>query len=151
MTQKDIEKQASELITAKITAGEVVEMNWAVRELISGMGEIEGEGAEFYTLCADFLAWRIVKRIVGKYDIAGRVSEYGQLDLDGFSHLQKGYTVRRDETIKLVPVDKLTDEEILGRADEYVKISEALLEHANEMRDYVARRKQPQTIEMELG
>ena len=150
MTAKDIEKQASDLVTSKIGNGEIVEMNWAVRELIAGMGGITGDGEEFYTLCADFMAWRIVKRIVGKYDLAGRTSQCGQLDLDGFGHMQKGYTVKRGETIKLVPVEMLSDWEILKRADEYDKISSALTEHANELRDFVNRRSSVQEIEFEF-
>jgi len=141
MTPKDIEAAAAELITSKIKNNEIVEMSWAVRELISSMGEITGDGSDFHFICADYYAWRVVKKAIGKYDISTEGLSGNQPNLDGFEHMQAGYTMKRGKKISLIPVSLLSDEELDERADVYETLSSGLLQHAKELRDFVKLRR----------
>ncbi len=140
MTNGDIEKIAYELIAKKISNGDPVHMEWAVHELISGMGEIKGTGVEFYELCAREHVWRIVKRTVDKYDQESDRETDEQMNLEGFEYLQIAYTVEREQERILVPIGSLSDDELLHRAEEYDKQSSTLKAHAREIRAYVASR-----------
>lgn len=141
MKNKDIEQIARDLITEKIRLGETVQMEWAVQELISQQGKIEGDAVEFYTLCARNHVYRIVKTIVEKYnDEATEDAERQQMRLKGFEHLNVAYSVERSGERVLVPIDQLTDDELLARAAEFDRQSKALTAHADELRSYVAKR-----------
>ena len=71
MSPKDLDQIAHCLISDKIGAGEVVQMHWAVTELINSQGMIGGDGVPFYQLCAREHVYRVVKRAVDKYEQHG--------------------------------------------------------------------------------
>lgn len=150
MTTNEIERAAMQLITDKIAVDEIVNMDWTVKELISRMGAITGDGVEFYQVCAYETTYRAVKKAVASYEDATESINSKQLTFDGYDHLKKAYTVKRD-TRDLVPVTKLTDEELLERADEYEKQSQTLLLHAKEIRAYVKKRQVEVEMITELG
>lgn len=139
MNPKQLEQIAHCLISEKIAAGEVVQMHWAVTELINSQGGISGDGTPFYSLCAREHVYRTVKAAVDKYeDTEG--DDAVQMTLDGFQCLQEAYTVKRHGERQLVPVYMLTDEELLGRAKEFRKQAKGLLNHAQEIEQYVSDR-----------
>lgn len=146
MNHNDIEKAASQIITAKIKNGEIVKMKWAVEELILSMGEIMGDGTDFHLIAADYYAWRVIKKMVNKLDAAtSAVTSHKQMDLEGFASMQEAYTVKRDGAIALVPVELMTSEEREDRASLYDRGAEALKQHAKELRAY---NENVQTIEV---
>lgn len=146
MNHTDIEKAASQIITAKIKNGEIVKMQWAVTELISSMGEIMGDGTEFHIIAADFYAWRVIKKMVNKLDAAtSAVTSHQQMNLEGFSHMQEAYTVKRGGENEMVPVELMTIQEREDRASLYDRGSNALKQHAKELRAY---NENVQTIEV---
>lgn len=146
MNHNDIEKAASQIITAKIKNGEIVKMKWAVEELILSMGEIMGDGTDFHLIAADYYAWRVIKKMVNKLDAAtSAVISHQQMDLEGFASMQEAYTVKRDGAIALVPVELMTIEEREDRASLYDRGAEALKQHAKELRAY---NENVQTIEV---
>lgn len=139
MSPKDLDQIAHRLIADKIGAGEIVQMHWAVTELINSQGGIVGDGESFYSLCAREHVYRIVKKAVSKYD----KSESGdgvQMTLDGYECLQEAYTVEREDERQLVPVHLVTNDELLARAKEFRKQAHGLLNHAREIEKYVSDR-----------
>ena len=145
MTNTDIEKKAHEVISNKIASGEVVQMTWAVHEVIQSNGTIEGEGFDFYRLCAQEHVYKIVKKAVDKYDNKEK-PDHSQMTLEGFVYLQKAYTVKRNDEIQLTPIDLMTSDERLARADEYDKQAAGCKAHAKELRDYDALQKMEQAM-----
>jgi hypothetical protein len=139
MTAHDLEQKAQQLITAKIKDGQIVQMHWAVQELILQQGPISGDGVEFFLFCAREHVYRVVKKIVDRYECAE--SEDGrQIVLAGFEYLQAAYTVKRGGEIQLVPVHLISDDELLMRACEFKKQIIGLNAHAMEIERYVANR-----------
>lgn len=139
MTPKELEQIAHRLIANKIANDEIVQMHWAVSEVINSQGGITGDGVPFYTLCAREHVYRVVKKVVDKYDKREEEDEV-QLTLSGFQCLQKAYTVERDEERQLVPLHLLTKEELLARAKEFRRQAHGLITHALEIEQYVADR-----------
>lgn len=137
MNKGEIEQVAHQLIADKIGAGEIVQMQWAVHEVVSSMGKIQGEGVEFYAFCANDCVYGIVKKCVERYD---KPDAPDQLLLEGFDHMREAYTVKRKGKIDLVPVDQIADHEILARADQYERQSKGLIAHAEELRRFVKDR-----------
>jgi len=137
MSPKDLERIAHELIATKLAANQVIEMSWAVKELITEQGTIEGDGVEFYDLCAREYVYRIIKRVVDKYDDQ---EPEEQFILNGFEKLQVAYTVERKGIRQLVPIEQVTDDELLERAKEFDRQIIGLTVHAREIREYVAER-----------
>jgi hypothetical protein len=139
MTPNELDRVAHQLIADKIGAGEIVQMHWAVQELISRQGEIMGEGVPFFTLCAREHVYRVVKKVVDKYE-KPQFEDQQQLTLEGYECLQQAYTVERDEERQLVPIHLITDDELLARAQEFRRQAGGLMNHANEIETYVAKR-----------
>lgn len=140
MTKKDLNQLAQELITTRLSKGEIVSMDWAVQELIDGRGEISGKGVPFYQLCAQEYVYEVVKREVGKYDQTDTEAVGQQMIFEGYDHLRVAYTVMRDEERLLVPIGDLSDDELHGRAAEFRAQALGLDAHAKEIEKYLASR-----------
>ena len=140
MTNRDIEKLASDIITKKLDAKEEVHMEWIVQELLNSQGEILGDGVPFYLFCAREHTYRAVKRSVDKYESEIERDSEDQLTLKGFEHLQRAYTMDREGERVLVPIDLIPSYELLQRAVEYEAQAVAMTAHAKELRDFVALR-----------
>ena len=138
MSTKDIKQKAHALISGKISRNEVVQMTWAVNELITMEGTITGDGSGFYTLCAKEHVYRVVKACVDKYSKGHDVQE--QMTMEGFEYLQKAYTAERNSERQLIPIDMLTDRELEDRELEFMKQAGGLQKHAKELNRYRLRR-----------
>lgn len=139
MSPNDLDQIAHSLITEKINQGEVVNMHWAVTELIDSQGMIHGDGVPFYSLCAQEHAYRVVKKAVDKYD-KPQAGDDLQMILEGYEYLQEAYTVDRDGQRQLVPIQLVSNGELLGRAREFRKQAAGLSSHAEELERYVKTR-----------
>jgi hypothetical protein len=139
MTTKELEKIAHDLISDKLKAGEIVQMEWAVYAVIKKQGKISGAGLPFYMLCAREHVYRIVKKAVDKYE-QPEVDDQ-QMILEGYDCLQEAYTVERDEERTLVPIELISDSELLSRAKEFRKQAAGLVHHADEIVEYIEKRR----------
>ncbi len=138
MSEGSIFTEVRKFIADKIDNGETIVVAWLANEFVSSKSGIEGEDAEFYRECALLQLRDIVRRCVGKYD--AKPVTNAQLILKGFEHLQVAYTVPRGAQIVLVPVNQLTDAELLDRAAEYDLMAKGCKAHAREIRSYVETR-----------
>lgn len=133
----DVRKFVSDLVDS----GVETPVEWITTSFLNSRGQIAGEGEALYRYCARAHVGRIVKRVVGKYDVEARETQDAQIALPGFDYLQRAYTVPRDEKIVLVPIYKCTNEELLDRAAEYEKLARGCRLHARELRSFVKARK----------
>ncbi|MER9937452.1 hypothetical protein [Mesorhizobium sp. M0088] len=139
MSETSVYSEVRKIIADKIAAGEIVIVDWLTHEIVAGKPGIEGTDTEFYRVCAYTHVKDLVKRCVGKYD--ARPETDRQLTLAGFEHLQVAYTVDREGRVTLVPVDQLSDSEIIGRAKAYDLMAEGCRAHARELRSYLRERR----------
>jgi hypothetical protein len=134
---KEIAREITALIAARIQAGQETQAPWITKEYLSSKGEIEGDDVDFYKTCAHAYVWEIAKKCVARYDQQSVDENREQLVLEGFTELRKAYSVTRNGQQAIVPIEKCTAEELLARAHEYERQAETLKKHAREIRDYV--------------
>ncbi len=139
METPNITTEVRKLIADNTANGEQTKVPWVTQEILDRHSAIEGEDAPFYLVCARAHIKDIVRACIGKYDSAEPANDK-QLVLAGFEHLQIAYTVERQGETTLVPVDQLTDVELLARAAEYDDMAKSCRAHAREIRKYVESR-----------
>lgn len=132
--------EVREFVEGKIAAGVIVRVDWLTSEYIGSKSRIDGDDYPFYKICAQAHVNEVVRRVVGKYDSKPKSEIDPQGRLKGFDHLQRAYTVIRAGVNVLVPIDKLTDDELLQRAAEYKEMAKGCGKHAEEIRQFVASR-----------
>jgi len=136
MDTPNITAEVRKLIADKTAAGEQTKVPWLTQEVLDRHSDIEGEDAPFYLICARAHIKDIVRACIAKYDTKEATNDK-QLVLAGFEHLQIAYTVDRQGEVTLVPVDQLTNAELLARAEEYDGMAKSCRAHAREIRKYV--------------
>ena len=136
----EVTREIRRIVQERIDAGAVVLVEWMTTEILAQKSDIEGADADFYLACGSDFVSKCLKRVVGEYEPKEQTST--QLTMQGFDHLQKAYTVVRDEQIVLVPVTMLTDDELEGRALEMEAMAKGCLSHAKEIRAFVLSRDQ---------
>ena len=127
-----------DFIQSKLDAGLILRAEWVTAEIIASKAEPECADADFYLICARNHLAEVVKKCIGKYSAKPTTDE--QLKLPGFEHMQKAYQVEREGVRLLVPTDRLTDAELLARAEEYDLMAVGCRAHARELREFVERR-----------
>ena len=132
---KEIRQLISSLVAEKIDAGQVVNQDWTVTEILNSYDDIEGGDKDFYIVAARHWVNGEVKSVIGKYDPTPE-KDGDQLVLDGFEYLQKAYPILRGALRQLVPVDQITDDEWDTKAFEYEKMGDGCYAHAAEIRMY---------------
>ena len=126
-------------VTDKIESGESIRVDWLSNEIIQSKSNIDGDDYPFYRVCALAHIQEVVRQCIGKYNDASSKKDE-QLVLDGFEHLQKAYTVVRNNVNMLIPIDLLTDEELFSRAEEYKLMAKGCLKHAKEIKNFISNR-----------
>ena len=137
----EVTREIRRIVQERIDAGVVVRVEWLTTEIMSVKDQIEGEDADFYLACGVEFIKKTVKKVIGDY--APKAQKQGeQLVMDGFEHLQKAYTVTRNNEVTLVPVTQLTNSELEARAQEYDLMAKGCQAHAKEIRAFAMGRAQ---------
>ncbi|WP_233866732.1 hypothetical protein [Paraburkholderia adhaesiva] len=101
------------------------------------------DDADFALLCEHAHVRSTVGQVLGRPKLEVNPTPNPQLILEGFEHLQKEYVVTAEHGAKVsVPIEQISDEQLLEKADELDATSLTLAAHAVEMRRYVAERGQ---------
>lgn len=134
---KQITADIRKMVQDTVEGGAVGHVQFFTIKAMNDFGEIEGEGADLYTVCARETVVGIVKSVVKKYE----THQSDAPTLQGFEHLRTAYTVHRGGEHLLVPVHLCTDEELQDRASEFTSAAKALRKHAKEIMDYIQHRR----------
>lgn len=134
----EVTREVRRIVQGRIESGVAVRVEWLTTEILSMKDKIDGDDADFYIACGTDFIKQTVKRVIGEYKPAPHTS--AQIVMDGFDHLQKAYTVSRDNETTLVPVHMLTDEELEVRALEYEAMAKGCIAHAKEIRAFIMNR-----------
>lgn len=141
LNEESIYSEVRKFVSDLVDSGAETPVEWITTSFLNSRGQIGGEGAALYRYCTRAHMNRVVKRVVGKYDVEARALQDAQIVLEGFEHLQRAYTLPRDAKIVLVPIHKCQDNELLARADEYEKQAKGCRLHARELRSFVNARR----------
>ena len=133
---KQITADIRKMVQDTVESGAVGHVQFFTIQAMSDFGDIEGEGADLYTVCARETVVGIVKSVVKKYE----THQSDAPTLKGFEHLRTAYPVHRGGEHLLVPVHLCTDDELEERAAEFITAAKGLRKHAKEIKDYIAAR-----------
>ncbi len=139
MNEQSVTDEIRKFVADKIDNKEVVIVGWITTEMLERKSRVEGADAPFYLTCARKFIQDVVRRVIGKYNSSPNAPD-SQIVLPGFEYLQQAYTVDRDDVVTLVPVDMLTDQELIARAKEYEEMAKGCRRHAYEIREFVRTR-----------
>lgn len=139
-TFEAVRKEITGFIVGKVDRDEIVNLGLLVDEIVTTRSGIDGPDADFYRVCTYKVVRDVAKTCVAKYNAKSLTSR--QISLPGFEHLQSAYTVVRNGVDLLVPVGRMTDAELLERAEEYDAMAKGCRDHAREIRGYVTKRQQ---------
>jgi hypothetical protein len=139
---KQIKADIAKMVQDAVDQGVVGHVQFFTIQAMNSFGEIQGEGADLYTICARETVVDIVKKVVKKYETHASDAP----TLKGFEHLRTAYPVHRDGEHLLVPIHLLTDAELEERAEEFIKSAKALRKHAKEIYDYIENRRKDQAV-----
>ena len=137
---KDIKAMIEKMVSDKIDAGQVVNMQWAVTDILNEYSDIDGSDVDFYIITARQYANDLVKACIKKYESSDDGLP-GQIVLEGFEYLQKAYPILRDKTRVLVPISDMSDEELSAKADEKYAMAKGNKAHGDEIIHYVDSRR----------
>ena len=137
MKQAELVKEVDAVVQERTSQGEPATMSWIVHAIVGAHQDITGSDSEWYSLCA----YEHVRSTVGDVLRARKAGEGteqpAQADLfPGYEKLQRNYTIKRDGEQTVVPLEKMTDEEIEQKAGELVSFADGALAHARELKAY---------------
>lgn len=134
---KQITADIRKMVQDTVESGAVGHVQFFTIQAMNGFGDIEGQGADLYTVCARETVVGIVKSVVKKYETHNSDAP----TLKGFEHLRTAYPVHRGGEHLLVPVQLCSDEELEERAAEFTRAAKGLRKHAKEIKDYIQQRR----------
>ena len=144
---KQIKAEIRKMVQDTVESGAIGHVQFFTAKIMSQRDNIQGEDADFYTICARETIVGMVKSAVQKY--AEPTSDTPILD--GFENLRTAYPVHREGDHLLVPVQLCTDEELEARAMEFEVAAKGMRKHAKELRAYIRERQDRKSGQMLLG
>ncbi len=133
---KQIKDDIRKMVQDTVESGAIGNVQFFTIRAMQDFGDIQGDGADLYTICARETVTGIVKQAVNRYST---IESEAPL-LDGFECLRTAYPVHREGDHLLMPVHLCTDEELQARAADFIKQSKTLRKHAKEIMAYIAAR-----------
>lgn len=134
-TQTDLESEVHEMIQLGVRQNMVMPATWIAQAVVERHSNISGLDRDFYVLCAWAHIRVSVRRVLRTYRGNPRNTE-DQLRLPGHEGLQRAYLTERDKEEVIVPVDQLTEEELLQKESELRRMAVGCDTHANELKRY---------------
>ena len=138
MEEKSIRAEMHQIVDDHLSRGESVDRDTLVHKTLETRSRIEGEDAPFYRVHTFADLQKVASKVIGKYEPKDKTEE--ELLLPGFTHLQRAYQIKRNETVMIVPVDQCSDDELKGRAALLDEMAKGCRDHAREIREYVLAR-----------
>lgn len=129
---KQIRAMVRKMVNDTAESGAIGHVSFFTAQAINQFGEIEGEGADFYTICTMETLTKIVKDAVGKYD----KPDADTPTLEGFEYLKIAYPVHRGGDHVLVPIEQMTDDEIDARCAQFQDAADGYLKHVAEFQTF---------------
>ena len=129
---KQVRAMVRKMVNDTAESGAIGHVSFFTAKALASFGEIEGVGADFYTVCAQETVKEIVKKAVGKYDRP----ESDTPTLEGFDHLKIAYPIHRNGEHLLVPVDQMTDAEIDARCEQFQEAADSYRANIKEFQTF---------------
>jgi hypothetical protein len=136
----DLRREIHRCIETLLVAGQTVKWKWLVTDVLNRHPLPLIPDLDFNVICRRLAvtdaARDVLRDLKLDADDPAKASGSGTMPLPGFQHLQVAYPVERDNELVIVPIDKMTDAERLGRALQYRAMARGCIAHAEELERY---------------
>jgi len=132
LSQKELIDEIEELLLARIESGLITDPATLAQEVMGEHSDLRGSDSDFYELCA----WnhvRVCIRVVLRDHKLTGLNPSKQLLLPGCEHVQKAYCVELDEEPRIIPIEKMTPEQLRTKALELRQMAAGCYKHADEL------------------
>lgn len=135
MTQGELLQEVEKVIEGRLSEKQPTPATWIVLAVLAAHQDIHGEDEPFYALCGEEHVRDTVRKAIQKYKVTPEGAP-DQLILPGCERMQKRYLVDRDNDQVIVPVELMTDAELIAKEDELGSMAAGCLQHQKELRRY---------------
>ena len=135
MTQTELLEEIEALVLARIELGLITDTMSIAKDILDAHDDLHGADTDFYELCAWNHVRVSIRMVLRDHKLTGE-KRSDQLLLPGFDHLQKAYAIEQEHEPKVVPIDKMSKEELIAKADELRQMAEGCIKHAAELDRY---------------
>ncbi|MFP4895779.1 hypothetical protein [Paraburkholderia sp. EG304] len=129
----DLNREIDEVIV--LTVGKK-HPDWITEAVMQRHVALEGEECEFYLVCSRGYVRSMVGKRLGRAKLSTSIVPDEQLVLPGFTRVQKEYLIEEDGTTVSVPIEDMTDEQIIEKEAELTAMGTGCFEHAAELQRY---------------
>jgi hypothetical protein len=137
MKQQDLINEVDAVVRERTANGESAAMSWIVHAVVGAHPNIAGSDSEWYSLCAYEHIRDTVREVLRGRKADEGSPEPSQADLfPGLARVQLSYTINRDGEQTVVPLEKMTDAEIIAKENELMAMATGALAHARELKAY---------------
>jgi hypothetical protein len=116
---------------------------WITQQVMQNHPVPEGGQADFYLFAASGYVKETVTAMIRRVKVQDAATPDAQYVLEGFGRLQKEYVVERDGDPVGVPIEKMTDDELMEKYHEIRAIGDGCYLHCEEILRYIDLRKSP--------
>lgn len=126
---KDVRRLVAEAKARLTKDNSVVARSWVVKSVIKDHPEAVKD--DFAAVCVHETLGRVWLSLVQAEKVSPEQAK--QLDLPGFAHIQRRYSVERFGERCDVPLEAMTELELVAKENELRQMGRACLEHADEL------------------
>ncbi|HEY1242210.1 MAG TPA: hypothetical protein VGF16_16715 [Bryobacteraceae bacterium] len=136
LSQKELLDEISDIVIKRIDEGLTTESIHLAEQII-GLHPIPGGpgDGDFYELCAYQHVRLSIRMVLRDYKLVSEKPD-PQLVLPGFSYVQKAYAVERDEEPCIIPISKMSREQLLAKESELKQMADGCRKHAAELKRF---------------
>lgn len=138
----DVRDEIKTLVHGKIKRKETLDADLMTDEVLSRHPIAEWDDSSFYLCCSQRAVREEVRREIAKLVPSDDEEVNRQMILPGFERLQTYYMIHRNGAQLGLPIELITDDELLAKAEEHGAHALGHKMHADEIRRYVRERNQ---------
>lgn len=131
-----IEAEITDFIQGLLEQKQPVQTDWVVHGILQRHQQITGDDAPWFLTHGYRSTRAMVRAVLRKFGLLTELPEDTQRVLPGWDHLQQYYPIKRNETSQIVPIEQMSNEELLVKAEEYRAMGRGCFEHAKELDKY---------------
>ncbi len=133
MKIEELAREVRGIIRTAVNNGEIVQKSWVVHSIVQAHNRFEGPDKDTGVNCMYFTVDSQTRKEINRYK-GSENSEQMELFGEGYLHLQQAYLTDRG----LVPVTKMTSDEVHKKSAELRKMGDGCYAHASELEQFHA-------------
>jgi hypothetical protein len=130
LSQTELIEEVEELLLARIENGLITDPAVLAQDVMEKHPDLRGADSDFYVLCA----WNHVRVCIRILLRDHKLTGEKQSDNPGWGeYIQKAYCVEVNEEPRIIPIDKMSPDQLRAKASELRQMAAGCYKHADEL------------------